>query len=249
MPQWGTLPPFTLHNAAQFRPGAPYLTKSKRYTEDFNEVKSLGGDGITTPSARTPDQTEIARFWVENSLVQWNRIARTVSASAGLNLWENARLFGLLNFALTDGYIASFDTKYHYNFWRPITAIREAATDGNPNTIADPTWTPLEITPPIPDYDSAHSVAGGTAAEVLKQFFGTDTVGFSTCSTSLPAGSNCNDPSPVIRSYATFSQAAEENGLSRILVGFHFRKAVTAGIEHGRKIADHAVRVYLRPVH
>jgi len=249
MPQWGTLPPFTLHNAAQFRPGAPYLTKSKRYTEDFNEVKSFGGDGITTPSARTADQTETARFWVESPLLQWNRIARTVSATAGLNLWENARLFGLLNLALGDGYIATFDTKYHYNFWRPITAIHEAATDGNPNTLADPTWTPLEITPPIPDYDSGHSVAGGTAAEVLKQFFGTDTVAFSTCSTTLPAGSNCNDPSPVFRSYATFSQAAEENGLSRILVGFHFRKAVTAGIEHGRKIADHAVNVYLRPVH
>ena len=247
-PQWGTLPPFTLDSAAQFRPGAPYPTKSKRYTEDFNEVKSLGGDGITTPSARTPDQTEIALFWVESSNLQWNRIARTVSATAGLTLWENARLFGLLNFALADGYISSFDTKYHYNYWRPITAIREAATDGNSDTSADPTWTPLVTTPPMPDYDSAHSVEGGAAAQVLKRFFGTDTVSFSTCSTTLPAGSTCNDPSPVFRSYATFSQAAEENGLSRILVGFHFRKAVTAGIEHGCKIGDHAVNVYLQPV-
>jgi hypothetical protein len=248
LPQWGTLPPFTLQNAAQFRPGAPYLIKSKAYTEDFNEVKSLGGDGITTPSARTADQTEIALFWYESSPLQWNRIARTVSATAGLTLWENARLFGLLNLALADGYIATFDTKSHYNYWRPITAIREAATDGNPHTGADPTWTPLLDTPPIPDYDSGHSVEGGAAAQVLKRFFGTDTVSFSTCSTTLPAGCNCNDPSPVTRSYTSFSQAADENGLSRILVGIHFRKAVTAGIEHGRKIGDHAVNVYLQPV-
>jgi len=249
MPQWGTLPPFTLHNAAQFRPGAPYLTKSKRYTEDFNEIKSLGGDGITTLSARTADQTEIALFWYESATAQWNRIARTVSATAGLTLWENARLFGLLNLALADGYIASFDTKYHYNYWRPITAIREAATDGNPHTGADPTWTPLLDTPPIPDYDSGHSVEGGVAAQVLKRFFGTDTISFSTCSTTMPAGSNCNDPSPVTRSYSSFSQAADENGLSRILVGFHFCKAVIEGIEHGRKIGDYTVKHYLRPAH
>ncbi|MCI0626380.1 MAG: vanadium-dependent haloperoxidase [Acidobacteria bacterium] len=150
---------------------------------------------------------------------------------------------------MADGYISSFDTKYHYNYWRPITAVREAATDGNPNTIADPTWTPSVTTPPIPDYDSAHSVEGGAAAQVLKRFFGTDTVSFSTCSTTLPAGSTCNDPLSVTRSYTSFSQAAEENGLSRILVGFHFRKAVEEGIKHGRKIADHTVSIYLRPVH
>ena len=98
---------------------------SKKYTADFNEVKRLGGDDITTPSARTAEQTEIALFWVESSPLQWNRIARTVSAARGLDLWENARLFGLLNMALADGYIGSFDTKYHgYNYWRPVTAIQ-----------------------------------------------------------------------------------------------------------------------------
>ena len=141
----------------------------------------------------TAEQTEIALFWLESSVLQWNRIARTVSATAGLTLWENARLFALLNFALADGYIGTFDTKYHYNFWRPITAIREAATDGNADTSADPTWMPLVDTPPIPDYDSGHSVEGGAGAQVLKRFFGTDTVSFSTCSTTLPAGSTCND--------------------------------------------------------
>ncbi len=150
---------------------------------------------------------------------------------------------------VADSDIGTFDSKYHYNYWRPITAIRAAATDGNPDTSADPTWTPLLDTPPIPDYDSGHSVEGGAGAQVLKRFFGTDTVSFTTCSTTLPAGSTCNDASPVTRSYSSFSQAADENGLSRILVGYHFRDAVTTGIKHGRKIGNRAVNRFLRPVH
>ena len=152
------------------------------------------GTGITTPSTRTAEQTEIAHFWVESSPLAWNRIARTVARSERLDLWENARLFGLLNMALADGYIGSFDTKYHYNYWRPVTAIREAATDGNPRTIADPTWTPLVTTPPIPDYDSAHSVEGGAAAAVLARVLG-NRVSFTACSLTLPAG-GCDSPKP-----------------------------------------------------
>jgi len=130
-----------------------------------------------------------------------------------------------------------------------VTAIRLADSDGNPDTTADPTWTPLVPTPPIPDHDSGHSVEGGAAAEVLTQFFGTDHMNFETCSMTLPAGSTCNDSSPVLRQFTTFSEAAEENGLSRILVGFHFRNAVEDGIRHGRKIANRAVTHFLRPVH
>ena len=246
-PGWADVTPFVLKDSSQFRPGPPYAVTSKKYTADFNEVKALGGDGVTTRSARTAEQTEIARFWVESSPLQWNRIARTVSGSEGLDMWENARLFGLLNIALADGYIGSFETKYHYNYWRPVTAIQTAETDGNPSTSADPTWTPLVETPPIPDYDSAHSVEGGAAAGVLKRFFGTDDIGFTTCSLTLPAGSTCADASPVLRSYTSFSQAEEENGLSRILVGFHFRDAVETGIKHGQKIGARAVNLYLRP--
>jgi hypothetical protein len=249
LPQWGDVTPFVLRDAAQFRPRPPYAVTSRRYAIDLNEVKWLGGDGTTTPSARTAEQTEIALFWVESSPQQWNRIARTVAASEGLRMWENARLLALLNFALADGYIGSLETKYYYNYWRPITAIREAATDGNPLTSADPTWTPLVDTPPVPDYDSGHSVEGGAAAQVLKRFFGTDFIRFRTCSTTLPAGRNCQDASPALRSYRSFSEAAEENGLSRILVGFHFRKAVTEGIERGRKIGNRAVNHFLRPLH
>ncbi len=249
LPTWSSVTPFVLRHAAQFRPGPPDEVTRRSYTEDFLEVKRLGGDGVTTPSARTPDETEIALFWVDSSPQQWNQIARTVSARCRHDRWQNARLFALLNLALADGYIGTFETKYHYNYWRPITAIREADTDGNPRTLADPTWTPLVVTPPIPDYDSGHAVQGGAAAQVLRRFFGTDLVRFQTCSTSLPPESRCGGPSPVIRSYRSFSEAASENGLSRILVGFHFRKAVLEGIEHGRRIGDRAVDRFLRPAH
>jgi hypothetical protein len=248
-PGWGSVTPFVLRDSSQFRPGPPDAVTSRKYTADFAEIKRLGGDGITTPSARSAEQTEIALFWVESSPLQWNRIARTVSTDERLDLWEQARLFGLLNMALADGYVGSFDTKYHYNYWRPVTAIQTADTDGNPNTSADRTWTPLVTTPPIPDYDSAHSVQGGAAAAVLKRLFGTDRIRFRTCSLTLPAGSTCNDLTPVLRRYHSFSQAAAENGLSRILVGFHFRTAVDEGTAHGSKIGKRAVDRFLRLEH
>jgi hypothetical protein len=247
-PGWGNVTPFVLKRSSQFRSGPPYRVGSKKYAADFNEVKSLGGDGVTTASARTAEQTEIGLFWIESSPLAWNRIARSVSTAEGLDPWENARLFGLLNMAQADGYIGSFETKYHYNFWRPVTAIQTADTDGNPDTAADPTWTPLQPTYPIPDHDSAHAVEGGAAAEVLKQFFGTDHISFSACSLSLPLEEQCGGASEVLHSFESFTQAAEENGVSRILIGIHFRKAVEDGIEHGRKIGNRAVNLFLKPV-
>lgn len=247
-PRWQDVTPFVLRDSSQFRADPPLAVTESAYAADFDEVKRLGGDGATTPSERTAEQTEIALFWVESSPLQWNRIARIVAADEGLDLWEQARLFGLLNMALADGYVGSFETKYLYNYWRPVTAIRLAATDGNPDTVADPTWTPLVTTPPIPDHDSAHSVEGGAAAQVLRRFFGRNRIRFETCSLTLPAGGTCADASPATRSFTSFSQAAEENGLSRILVGFHFRNAVDDGIEHGRRIGNRAVNLFLRPV-
>ena len=248
-PGWGDVTPFVLADGSQFRPDPPYALTAKGYTADFNEIKRIGGDGITTPSTRNADQTEIARFWIESSPLQWNRIARSVAARADLDVWESARLFGLLNLALADGYIATFDTKFGaYDFWRPVTAIRLAGTDGNPDTDADPTWTPLDPTPPVPDHDSGHSVQGGAATQVLQRFFGTDRMRFDVCSYTLPAGSRCDDAAAVVRSYSRFSQAREENGRSRILVGYHFRKAVKDGILHGRQIGNEAVDREMRPV-
>ena len=247
-PGWGDVTPFVLEDSSQFRADAPYDVTDSAYTSDFEEVKRLGGDDITTPSDRTADETEIALFWVESSPLGWNRIGRIVAADEDLDLWEQARLFGLLNMALADGYVGSFETKYLYNFWRPVTAIQMADTDGNPDTDADATWTPLRRTPPTPDHDSAHSVEGGAAAQVFQRFFGTDLMSFETCSLTLPAGSTCSDASAVTRSFTSFSQAAEENALSRILVGFHFRNAVELGVEHGRLIGDRAVDLFMRPV-
>lgn len=246
---WENVTPFVLRDSSQFRPGPPYAVNRRKYTADFIEVQALGGDGVTTPSARTADETEIALFWWESSPLKWNRIARTVSADQGLTLWENARLFGLLNMALADGYVAMVDSKNHYNYWRPVTAIQTGDTDGNPDTAGDPTWTPLRPTPPNQDYASGHSIEGGAGAEVLKRFFGTDAISFRDCSASLPAGSTCSDATPILRSFASFSQAAAENAYSRILIGFHFRKSVEEGTEYGRRIGRRAVNRYLRPVH
>lgn len=239
-PDWGDVTPFALRDGTQFRPDPPYELTSTAYADEFNEVKSLGSVASTT---RTPDQTQIAQFWYESSPLSWNRIARTVSAmTPGLTMWDNARLFGLLNIAMEDGYIASFDTKRYYNTWRPITAIRLADTDGNPDTAPDLDWTPLLDTPPVPSYDSGHSVEGAAAAEVMKRFFGTDDRTFTACSFTLPAGSKCTDPGAVYRTFTSFSQAADENGLSRILVGIHFRQDVDEGLRHGRSIAKYAVK-------
>ena len=247
-PGWGSVTPFALNHASQYRANPPYNVTSKKYADDLNEVKALGGDNITTPSMRTAEQTEIGLFWLESSPLAWNRLARSVSANRGLDVWENARLFGLLNLALADGYIGSWESKYVFNFWRPVSAIQLADTDGNPATTGDPTWTPLQFTYPMPDHDSAHSVQGGAAAQVLRDFFGTDNIGFSACSLTLPTGSRCTDLSPVFRHFDTFSQAANENGLSRILVGIHFRDAVEEGIQHGRQIGKRAVNLLLKPV-
>jgi hypothetical protein len=200
-----------------------------------------------TPSSRTADQTEIALFWNESSPLKWSRIARTVSINKRLDMWENARLLGLINMALADGYIAMVATKNHYNYWRPVTAIQAGATDGNPDTPGDKTWTPLRPTPPDQDYASGHAIEGGAAAEVLKQFFGTDQISFRDCGVTLPAGSTCSDPSPVVRSFTSFSQAADENAYSRVLIGFHFRKSIEEGTAYGRKIGERAVALYLRP--
>jgi hypothetical protein len=257
---WGQVTPFVLHDAAQFRPGPPLAVVCdgkhadnadgcRKYAADLEEVRRLGSDGVSAPSARSAEQTEIALFWVESSPTAWNRIARSVSASQKLDLWQNARLFGLLNAAQADGYVASWATKYHYRFWRPVTAIREAANDGNPGTAGDAAWMSLQPTPPVPDYESAHAVEGAAAAQVMRRVFGRDNIAFSACSLALPAGSRCNDGNPVRRSFHSFHQAAEENGDSRVYVGFHFRDAVEKGLKHGRQIGEWAVDHFLEPQH
>jgi hypothetical protein len=247
-PGWGDVEPFGLANADQFRPEPPYAIRSGAYLRDFRQVKRLGSDGLSHPSARTEDQTETALFWVESSPLSWNRLARTLATRQHLDLWDSARLFGLLNVAMADGYISSFDYKYEHPFWRPVTAIRMAGTDGNPRTRPDRDWTPLAITPPIPDHDSAHAVEGGAAASVFTRFFGTDAMSFDVCSNTLAAGTLCTDAAPTTRHFDSFRDAARENAWSRVLVGFHFWHASQEGLRHGYRIGHWTVRHELRLV-
>ena len=149
LPGWGNMTPFTLLSGAQFRPAGPPVLTSEAYARDFNEVKRLGGKQST---ARTPEQSQIARYWYEGSPQGWNRIARVVAAAKNADRWELARLLALVNMAMADGFIAGWNTRYHYNLWRPVTAIRLADTDANPATEADPGWETFLNTPPIPDY-------------------------------------------------------------------------------------------------
>jgi hypothetical protein len=175
---WGNVTPFTLLSASQFwLPGPPALT-SEAYARDYNEVKELGGQVSKT---RTPEQTEIARFWFEGAAA-WGRIAREVASTRNLDAWDSARLLALMHLAMADGYIAGFKIRYVYDFWRPITAIREGETDGNPATAGDPTWNSLQNTPPVSDYPSTMSLISGAAAASLTGVLGTDQVTFTVTS-------------------------------------------------------------------
>jgi membrane-associated phospholipid phosphatase len=207
---------------------------SLAYARDLEYIKELGG---ITSARRTPQQSEIAKFWYEDSPLGWNRIANTVVSRRGADPWTAARALALVNFAMADGFIAGFDAKYRFRFWRPITAIREAANDGNPMTEPAAAWEPLLVTPPVPDYPSTHTVLGWAAAEVLIGLFA-DQSRYSATSLTLPG---------VTRSYKGFSAAAEENGLSRLYAGIHFRHAVNDGKRQGRSIGR-AVAKALEPV-
>jgi PAP2 superfamily len=235
-PHWRQVTPFALTSAAQFRTAPAPALSSVAYRRDFDEVKRVGGK---TSAQRTTDQTHYAAFWYEFSDIGWNRVARAASASVKQDLWERARAFALLNMAMADAYIAGWDSKYHYNVWRPVTAIRLAGQDGNPHTEPDASYEPLLVTPPVPDMPSTHSALGMAAAVVLAEAFGRDHLSFSFASPSaLPAN--------PVRSFGSFSEAARENADSRVKAGLHFRFATDAGLELGRKIGQHVNRHALR---
>lgn len=245
---WGSVRPFGLRSATQIKVRPAHRLTTAAYARDYSEIKRLGGDGVTTPTARTKAQTETALFWVESSPLAWNRMARDIAVRGRLDTWEQARLFGLLNIALADGYISSFAQKYDELFWRPITAIRLGDTDGDRRTMADPTWTPLLTTPPVPDHDSAHAVEGGAASGVFQTVFGTDRFRFSVCSLTVAEG-KCDDPDPVVHRFTRFSQAAAENSVSRVYVGFHFRWASVQGERHGTAIGRYVARQLMGSQH
>jgi PAP2 superfamily len=236
LPHWGSVTPFTMAAPWQFRlPGPPGLGTAQ-YARDYAEVQHLGGK---TSHARSAAQTEIAKYWYEPSPQGWSRIARVVSVQRGLDRWTSARLLALVNAVIADGFIAGADTRYLFNFWRPVTAIRAGDTDGNDATVPDRTWESFLNTPAMPDYPSTHSVAGGAASAVLALVLETDEIGFTM--TSGP-------PFPgITRSFTGFAQAAQENTDSRVFAGLHFRTACRDGIELGTQIGRRAVAQRLQP--
>ncbi len=224
---WGSVTPFVLKSSAQFRPEEPPAVNSPRALADIEEVKAIGGSKSVT---RTAEQSEIARYWYENSPRGWNRIAREVLAARQFDVWESARLFALMNLAMADGYIANFESKYHYNYWRPITIIRESG---------DSEWLSYLPTPPVPDYPSGHAAEGAAVATVMARFFNTDFISFSMTSGAPYPG--------ITRKFWSFSEAARENGASRILNGIHFSTAVNAGYIQGERIGEWVFEHALRP--
>ena len=236
IPGWANVTPFTLLSASQFwLPGPPALT-STTYARDYNEVKSLGGKVST---ARTDEQTQIARFWFEGPGA-WNRIARTVAATRGLDARDSARVLALMNLAMADAYIAGWKIRYVYDLWRPVTAIREGDNDGNDTTVGDPNWDSHQNTPAVSDYPSTQSTFSGAAAVALASTLGGDQVSFTITSGKPFEG--------IARSFTSFSQAAQESAESRIYAGIHFRSACEDGLSLGRKIGQRAAALYLQPV-
>ncbi|HKC17235.1 MAG TPA: vanadium-dependent haloperoxidase [Steroidobacteraceae bacterium] len=230
---WGALSTFGVRSSAQFRAPRPYSSlKSLEYAMDVNEIAALGKAGV---SARSPDQTAIAFFWFENGSFAWNRIARKISG--GLSLMQHARLYAALNAAMSDAISTTLESKFYYNFWRPLTAIRAADTDGNPLTVQDPNWEPTFITPPVPDYPSGHAAAGAAAAEVLDALVGPNRPFQHTSTTASAAGPDAT----LTRSYDSVNDAARENAFSRMLVGIHFRRACAVGLQQGRDVARYVL--------
>ena len=226
--------PFALTSADQFRPNGPLSLTHPRYVDDFEEVRSIGA--VNSP--RTADQTLSALWYIELPYPAMNRIARAESKAQGLDLLANARLFALLSIAMADATTSVFEAKYTFNFWRPVTAIREAATDGNPKTTADSTWTPLLVTPAHPEYPSAHSVIDIAAVQVLESVFGQHYT-FSTTSASAPG---------VVRTFSSFEAYRVDGSLARIYGGIHFRTAIEEGARQGKKIGNWVLETCLRPL-
>lgn len=240
-PQWANVRPFAMSNPPRFSPrGVPSLTGAK-YAAEFREVKSLGAADSTT---RTADQTAIARFWNNGAGTatppgHLNALAAIAAVRRHLGISKSARLFAMLNVAMADAAIMAWNAKYATDFWRPVTAIRAADTDGNPRTIAEANWTPLLVTPPFPSYVSGHASFSGAAAAVLKAYFRSDRLRF-----TLPS----ENPSIAPRSFTTFSQAARESADSRLYGGIHWRSDNEDGLAAGRKIGTFVFAGLFRPV-
>jgi hypothetical protein len=242
LPGFGHGVPFALHTGDQFRPDGPPFLGSDQYAADLNEVKAIGASTSEARGLRTPEQSATARFWLGNSIPIFQQIARRLSEDRHMGLSENAPFFALLSIAGVDAYIAAWDAKYAYNFWRPITAIRAADTDGNPATVAESDWLPLGPTPPFPDYVSGHTTYTGAFVHVLETIFGTGSVPFRVENLNVPLTER-------VRTYTSFRQLSSEMIDARVLAGIHFRTADRDGNRLGRQVAQFALTHVLRAAH
>jgi hypothetical protein len=273
---WGECVPFVLNSASQFRIPPPPSMTSHDYATAYNEVQRLGGDGFVTPTLRTATQTFIGTFWAYDGTPSlcapprlYNQLVVQIADRAKLKTGELARLLALANTAMADAAMSVWDSKYFYDFWRPITGIRESdpgtgptgTGDGNPQTIGDPNFMPLgapasnlagpNFTPPFPSYPSGHAGFGGAVFQTLRRFFGTDHVAFTFVSDEFNGitKDNKGNVRPFMpRSFTSLSQAAEENGQSRIYLGIHWSFDKTQGIAQGRRIGDYVFDNAFTPI-
>jgi hypothetical protein len=233
--QWGAvMRPFAIESPDQFRADPPPALTSDEYAADYNETKRLGS---ATSTDRTPEQTLLARFFTEPAVPQFTAAVRQLSMDRGLTLSENARLFAMVHVSSADACIGGLESKYHYQFWRPITAIRNGDTDDNPNTEVDPNWSPLAATPNHPEYPSAHAFVTGSVTEALRQFFGTKklavTLGSSVTGTTM--------------SFASIDEWTKTVDDARIYAGFHYRTSCVRGGILGSKTAKYVTKNYFQP--
>ena len=236
VPHWGAVKPFALKSGDQFRPGALYALNSAEWAKDYTEIKRMGAKA---GSGRSPEQTDIARFWEFTGADTYNAPVRQISAAKNLGLMEKARLFALASLATADGFIAVFDAKYTYNFWRPVTAIRNGDMDGNDATERDAAWEPLIPTPLHPEYPCAHCISESSSASVLRAFFGD----------AVPAVKMTTPTAPgVTRSFSRLSDIVTEVINARIYDGVHYRTSGEVGAEMGRKIGEYVMQNFLKPV-
>lgn len=232
----GLMTPWVMSTPSQFRPAPPPALDSATWTKDLNEVMELGA---RTSVKRTAEQSDIGRFWFVTGPQSWNPIVRQLIAAKQLDLADAARVHAMVAMATADAFIAVFDAKYHYNFWRPITAIRNADLTGNKATPRDAFWMPLGETPLHPEYPCAHCITSTVVAEILKSIFGNDIAEVTMTSPTAPG---------ITRRWTRLDDYAEEVALSRIYAGFHYRFSANAAREMGRKIAALTIRTLLRKI-
>ena len=235
-PQYATAKPWGMDSASQFRPAPPPALNSTLYARDYNETKEMGAVKNTK---RTDAQSDAVRYWTQANLgPAWFQAAWQVSARRGLSVPDNARMFALMSMALANCFIVDWDAKFQYNFWRPITAIRNGDLDGNDATERDAGWQPLNATPMHPEYPSQAGINAGAAQGVLEAVFGTGPEGFVTTDIA---------DARLSRQFTSFAQMNNEHKEVRIWGGIHFRNSLEVGEAMGRKIADHLVANYIKP--